>query len=53
VGYMIFSLIGFVTLYTIFIVVEMYLMVRAIRRGPDDSYTHTSQAARVAAYAEG
>ncbi|AKJ67630.1 cytochrome BD oxidase subunit I [Pandoraea thiooxydans] len=35
VGYMIFSLIGFVSLYTIFIIVEMYLMVRTIRQGPD------------------
>jgi cytochrome d ubiquinol oxidase subunit I len=37
VGYMVFSLIGFVTLYTAFIVVEMYLMVRAIKQGPDDA----------------
>jgi len=34
VGYMAFSLIGFVALYSVFIVVEMYLMVRAIRIGP-------------------
>ncbi len=34
VGYMAFSLIGFVTLYTVFIAVEMYLMVRFIRLGP-------------------
>jgi len=34
VGYMIFSLVGFVLLYSIFIAVEMYLMVRAIRKGP-------------------
>jgi cytochrome bd ubiquinol oxidase subunit I len=57
VGYMIFSLIGFVTLYTIFIIVEMYLMVRTIRLGPDDAHgshsSHTSQAARLAGYAEG
>ncbi len=39
VGYMIFSLIGFVALYTAFIVAEMYLMVRAIRRGPEDADT--------------
>jgi cytochrome d ubiquinol oxidase subunit I len=38
VGYMIFSLIGFVALYTVFIVIEMYLMVRAIRKGPDDEH---------------
>ncbi len=35
VGYMVFSLIGFVGLYTIFIVIEMFLMVRAIKQGPD------------------
>ncbi len=36
VGYMAFSLIGFVTLYTGFIIVEMYLMTRAVRQGPED-----------------
>jgi len=36
VAYMIFSLAGFALLYTAFIVVEMYLMVRAIRNGPDE-----------------
>ena len=36
VTYMAFSLIGFVTLYSIFIVIEMYLMVRAIRVGPTE-----------------
>ena len=36
VGYMIFSLTGFVLLYSIFIIVEMYLMVKYIRLGPDD-----------------
>ena len=35
VGYMVFSLGGFVLLYSCFIAVEMALMVRAIRRGPD------------------
>jgi cytochrome d ubiquinol oxidase subunit I len=34
VTYMAFSLIGFVALYSVFIVIEMYLMVRAIRLGP-------------------
>lgn len=38
VGYMVFSLIGFVGLYTIFIVIEMYLMVRAIKHGPDTGH---------------
>jgi cytochrome d ubiquinol oxidase subunit I len=36
VGYMAFSLIGFVLLYTVFIAVEMYLMVRSIRQGPQE-----------------
>ncbi|WP_111748433.1 cytochrome ubiquinol oxidase subunit I [Salinisphaera orenii] len=36
VGYMIFSLIGFVLLYSIFIAVEMYLMIKFIRIGPTD-----------------
>jgi len=35
VGYMTFSLIGFVLLYSIFIAVEVFLMVRAIRKGPE------------------
>ncbi len=56
-GYMICSLVGFVALYTTFIVIEMYLMVRAIRRGPDDhadTIPHdTLLADRMAGYAEG
>ncbi|WP_049621500.1 cytochrome ubiquinol oxidase subunit I [Frateuria defendens] len=56
-GYMIFSLIGFVSLYTVFIVIEMYLMVRTIRRGPDDEHAPSPsiepQAARLAGQAEG
>jgi cytochrome bd ubiquinol oxidase subunit I len=36
VTYMAFSLIGFVALYSALIVVEMYLMVRAIRLGPPE-----------------
>jgi cytochrome d ubiquinol oxidase subunit I len=39
VGYMVFSLIGFVSLYSIFIAVEMYLMVRAIKQGPEEHGT--------------
>ncbi len=35
VAYMVFSLTGFVVLYSIFIAIEMYLMVRAVRAGPD------------------
>ncbi len=34
VAYMVFSLIGFLGLYSIFIVIELYLLVRAIRHGP-------------------
>ncbi len=36
VGYMVFSLTGFVLLYSVFIAVEMYLMVKFIRQGPDE-----------------
>ena len=36
VGYMAFSLIGFVTLYSVFIAIEMYLIVRFIRQGPHE-----------------
>lgn len=57
VGYMVFSLVGFVAIYTVFIVIEMYLMVRAIRRGPHDhagALPHdTLHADRLAGYAEG
>ena len=38
IGYMIFSLVGFVALYTVFIVAEMYLMLRAIRKGPEQPH---------------
>ena len=37
VGYMAFSLIGFVALYSTFIAIEMYLMVRTIRIGPPEA----------------
>jgi cytochrome bd ubiquinol oxidase subunit I len=46
VTYMAFSLIGFVALYSVFIVIEMYLMVRAIRQGPTepgDAHGHPAQ----------
>lgn len=36
VAYMVFSLTGFVLLYTIFIVIEVYLMKRAIQQGPEE-----------------
>jgi cytochrome d ubiquinol oxidase subunit I len=44
VGYMVFSLIGFVLLYTVFIVVEMFLMVRFIRKGPESHHSDTAVA---------
>jgi cytochrome d ubiquinol oxidase subunit I len=43
VAYMVFSLTGFVLLYSIFIAVEMYLMVKFIRKGPDE---HSHEPAR-------
>ena len=36
VDYMVFSLAGFVLLYSVFIAVEMVLMVRSIRQGPEE-----------------
>jgi cytochrome bd ubiquinol oxidase subunit I len=36
VAYMVFSLTGFLLLYTTFILIEMYLMVRAVRQGPQE-----------------
>ncbi|AZY48494.1 cytochrome ubiquinol oxidase subunit I [Bordetella avium] len=50
VSYMIFSVVGFVALYTIFIVIEMFLMVRAIRKGPDDTGGHDPQPALAATH---
>lgn len=41
VGYMVFSLIGFVLLYTVFAAIEMFLMVRSIRKGPDVDHADT------------
>lgn len=38
VGYMVFSLIGFVSLYSIFIAIEMFLMVKFIRKGPEEHH---------------
>jgi cytochrome d ubiquinol oxidase subunit I len=46
VSYMVFSLIGFVALYSIFIVIEMYLMVRAIRLGPGEPESAGGEAPR-------
>jgi len=34
--YMVFSLLGFILIYTIFAAVEVFLMVHFIRKGPDD-----------------
>ncbi len=49
VGYMAFSLAGFVLLYSIFIAVEMYLMVRSIRQGPGTTDDGADPAPRPAA----
>jgi cytochrome d ubiquinol oxidase subunit I len=35
VGYMVFSLTGFVLIYTAFAIVEVYLMLKFIRKGPE------------------
>lgn len=40
--YMIVSLVGFVVIYTIFAVIEIFLMLRSIRKGPDDPEPETS-----------
>ena len=37
VGYMIFSMTGFILLYTIFAIIEFFLMLHFIRKGPDES----------------
>ncbi len=36
VGYMVFSLAGFILLYTAFAIVEVYLMLLFIRKGPEE-----------------
>src|SRR5690606_31106340 len=36
VTYMIVSLTGFVLFYTIFAIVEMYLMIRSVKKGPEE-----------------
>ena len=35
-GYMVFSLIGFTLIYLVFIIIEMFLMTKFIRQGPDE-----------------
>ncbi len=35
-AYMIFSLLGFTVIYLVFIIIEMFLMVRAVRQGPGE-----------------
>ncbi|MDA8360717.1 MAG: cytochrome ubiquinol oxidase subunit I, partial [Gammaproteobacteria bacterium] len=45
VGYMVFSLCGFLLLYTTFIIIEMYLMTRAVRMGPDAHGGHSGHGA--------
>jgi cytochrome d ubiquinol oxidase subunit I len=41
---LVFSLTGFVLLYTVLLVVEMYLMVKYVRLGPDDEPSQASPA---------
>jgi cytochrome d ubiquinol oxidase subunit I len=41
VDYMLFSLSGFVLLYTLFLVIELILMVRAVRKGPEETWRET------------
>ena len=38
VGYMVFSLVGFLLIYTIFAIVEIFLMTRAVRKGPESHH---------------
>jgi len=47
--YMIFSLGGFVLLYTIFAVVEIFLMLYFIRKGPEDHAPEAAPSGRLAA----
>jgi cytochrome d ubiquinol oxidase subunit I len=51
VPYMLFSLGGFVVLYSIFILIEMFLMVRAIRQGPSGHGHGAGGPAAASAYA--
>ncbi|WP_308388065.1 cytochrome ubiquinol oxidase subunit I [Acidithiobacillus sp. AMEEHan] len=45
VSYMIFSLIGFVLLYSTFIAAELYLMFKYARLGPQESHHHGEESA--------
>lgn len=48
VTYMVFSVVGFILLYTIFFIVELFLMLRAIRKGPEDAPPPAAPTAQVA-----
>ncbi|MCK9512924.1 MAG: cytochrome ubiquinol oxidase subunit I [Pigmentiphaga sp.] len=54
VSYLVFSLAGFMLLYTVFAIVEVFLMLRFIRQGPDapegEAGPHTPTTAPAAAY---
>lgn len=50
-AYMIFSLAGFVTLYSIFILIEVFLMRRAIIAGPDTNPTPGEDDATIHSFA--
>ncbi len=41
-AYMIFSISGFILLYTIFAIIEVFLMLHFIRKGPDEPGAHGS-----------
>lgn len=51
VPYMLFSLAGFLVLYSIFILIELFLMTRAIRQGPTGHGHGTGGPAGATAYA--
>jgi cytochrome bd ubiquinol oxidase subunit I len=53
VSYMIFSLVGFVSLYTIFALIEMSLMVMFIRKGPPEPHDDESEPAHQPSFGGG
>jgi cytochrome bd ubiquinol oxidase subunit I len=50
VSYMIFSLAGFMILYTIFAIIEVTLMVHFIRKGPEEHDDHAAAPVPAGAY---
>jgi cytochrome d ubiquinol oxidase subunit I len=53
VPYMVFSLIGFVVLYTIFALIEMALMFKFIKQGPDEPHAEKGEHDRGPAFGGG